>query len=571
MRGKTKINKISSLMESVNIGNTDKVNPPLYKAKHGKHTYGIFKEGAKYIIKRADGDGQFGYINGVKNKSKFMHETHKIAITKLNYLLKETKLIIEDEYVMPIDAPVPAAPVADASNDNLSDVDTTDVSDPDTMPTDDEGGFMGKYGEMVADFEQADEDEKKWLLNSIISKLSTEEDAEVIKSAKEKIVNKADGNDMDVDNMGDDTEGTAPDTDDGTENEMGNEMEGEIEEAVVPKKMKRFYVPYTTLGVGEFKNLSDKEYENLVDADGNATNSAFDGGGIDGGGGMGESYTIKESLSKSEFLKKYGGIKPTAPFSENPTDIKDDTKQPIVKPKLGDIQKAKSIFTTYTGKKNISQGPTAFSEKVPVVKEGIDGTIFGASADPNEETGKSGVVTKPYTEKIWGDNVVNGGDKHKASVGIERYGENKPEYKDQTAVDLTDPKKVQSIEKSSTRTFGITYPQSWLVKEEDLNEIDEMLSEISGMGVSTPRQLYNRIWKKFHREPGYFGELTYNGKMDKVFNVDFDNIESTELLKTYLDQNNIEYMTNNINPKKLMVILSNGRNRMDDMIDDVRE
>ena len=82
LKGIDALNKASRLMESLivpekkdSFSNVEKT----YNAANGK-TYGIVKEGAKYVIKeslffKAYLPEHFDYIQGVQNKSKYSKET----------------------------------------------------------------------------------------------------------------------------------------------------------------------------------------------------------------------------------------------------------------------------------------------------------------------------------------------------------------------------------------------------------------------------------------------------------------------------------------------------------------
>ena len=69
------------------------------------------------------------------------------------------------------------------------------------------------------------------------------------------------------------------------------------------------------------------------------------------------------------------------------------------------------------------------------------------------------------------------------------------------------------------------------------------------------RAVYRSFFEKFKRKGGYIGSLLKNAAGTSVFEFEFDSKKDTDEAKEYLSKNSIRYITNSINPRKVMVKL----------------
>tara|TARA_R110000765_G_scaffold367984_2_gene458038 strand:+ start:51 stop:1220 length:1170 start_codon:yes stop_codon:yes gene_type:complete len=86
LQGKSQIDRMHELMNSMTNGTVIK-NPVVPKQKNavdGK-TYGIVKENSYYIIKEHNGRN-YGYINGLKNKTDFKYNSYAEAMKQMNLM-----------------------------------------------------------------------------------------------------------------------------------------------------------------------------------------------------------------------------------------------------------------------------------------------------------------------------------------------------------------------------------------------------------------------------------------------------------------------------------------------------
>lgn len=72
--------------------------------------------------------------------------------------------------------------------------------------------------------------------------------------------------------------------------------------------------------------------------------------------------------------------------------------------------------------------------------------------------------------------------------------------------------------------------------------------------IPKQKRFYNKFFWKFHRS-GYIGTLTMNGCGDRVFNIDFNNVDLADQAIEYINQNNFKYLRSSINKTKVMVLL----------------
>ena len=86
LQGKTELSRIHELMGSVG-GSSKSKNPKIIKesfAANGKN-YAVVKENAQYIIKESI-NGNFEYINGLRNKTDFTYRSYSEALKQLNFM-----------------------------------------------------------------------------------------------------------------------------------------------------------------------------------------------------------------------------------------------------------------------------------------------------------------------------------------------------------------------------------------------------------------------------------------------------------------------------------------------------
>ena len=450
---KDKFRRIKFLMERMDTSKHiehDKTKDHRIRLKEsiGDKTYGIIKEGSSFVIKMANKVKDlvvedFEYIGGIQNKNKFAHESYNKALTKLQLQLKEEK------YVMKQSSPKPSfnsPPTDDFDNSGEGVEDATDEDFVDDMDGGEDGDsdFKKKVGSMLADFDDADVDDKKWLLNSLIAKMVMPDDEEAIDSAQSKL-NNVEG-DTDESSEGD-FEGDAIE-------ENFTITESMSKKEFLTKMGKQSAAPFTEKPVKEIEGLTTEPNINK---------------GVKVGKVKSGIFGAKENPN----VVKGGKI-----FSENKEDgiftepVKGATKGASVKKaasdqKEGDVKKAKTIFQDY----------------VPPVNTG---KIFEGTDNPNSPFGdtKDTLVNDKkhltaFREELWSTDVVNGETKYeKEAIGIERYGSEKKIFDDATAIENTTPKNVVNTLGKPKNGYIQNDYQFTDVQNMSLKEADEVMDAI---------------------------------------------------------------------------------------------
>lgn len=406
--GKKNFTKMKFLMERM-----DDINHVDEDAKKDDHriritesingkTYGIIKEQSGFIIKESSKMinivlEDFNYIGGVQNKSRNTYESYNKALNKLQLTLKEEK------YVMKQAAPQPKfnAPPAEDVTDDV-DVMGDESIDSDTMGDEGDNEFKERAGAIIGDFVDADIDDKKWLLNSLISKMVTPDDKEAIDSAQGKLndVEDEDGEDGE-DGMGD--MGGLDESYVITESMSKSAFMSKMQMSPFTETPKNKKEPKLTPEPKLNKGVKGKKPKTGIFGSKSTPN-------------VGQDFKGNENGAFSIPVK--GATKGAT------------TKKAAHEEKSGDAKKAKTVFQDYVKPVNV-------------------GKVFENSNSPFGDTKDTLIATEKnataFREEIWGVDVVNAETKYeKESIGIERYGSEKTIFQDETARNKTSPKTVVS-------------------------------------------------------------------------------------------------------------------------------
>ena len=250
--------KIKRILEIANYqranDNTNTVLPHNveYISKSANGVYGIVRENNKYYVKKGLNENTLDYIGGMFMMKKNEFTSYSSALKRLNLLRGQENLYEETRYVLtpnkmgkttettPAVPPMPdsteespmpeAPPVGDEAQPSGTETTGEDLPPENEMGGDEASGdemggedsgikdiqkLAGKLGEKISNIGDMEEDDIKWIVNTILSQVEVEKLSD---SDKEEIISKIEGNDSE-DEFGGDEEGSDEElpTDDGTE------------------------------------------------------------------------------------------------------------------------------------------------------------------------------------------------------------------------------------------------------------------------------------------------------------------------------------------------------------------